>query len=495
MNDTSKALAKAKAACIAAQVVPVEEEPAADYVLTVNGQPVVTQRARVSAHPLNQGWPGYQRPLEQTEIASFAAWDMDAPVEVSVVSLRPVKDVRVRPRSYGIIPKVEGNTIRFTVSRPGQLTVEVNGTHQALHLFANPPEENVPDPKDPKVRYFGPGVHCPGLMRLESNQTVYLANGAVVYGAILAEKAENIAIIGRGILDGSKFDRMDHNGLLIGLYDCSHVRIEGITIRDPSVYTIAPILCREVHIRNIKLIGHWRYNSDGIDFINSQNCSVEDSFIRTFDDSIVFKGIVEWGVWAGNPGMGPYICHAAPVQNIQVRRCVVWNDWGRALEIGAETVAEEMSDLLFEDCDIIHSTIAAMDIQNGDRGLCRNIAFRNIRVEMDDDIKRYLFQSRKGQKYEVPADDPYIPQLIVLENVEVGCSYDKVRGRIEDISFQDIEVTASVKPCSRLQGFDAEHLVQRVSIENLRINGQTVTNMETGGFTANEFVRDVRFKA
>ena len=134
---------------------------------------------------------------------------MAAPVEVSIVSARPVKDVRVRPRSYGIDPKVEGNTIRFTVNKPGQLTVEVNGTHHALHLFANPPEKTVPDPNDPKVRYFGPGVHCPGVIRLESNQTIYLADGAVVYGVIIAEKAKNVAIIGRGILDGSKFDRMD----------------------------------------------------------------------------------------------------------------------------------------------------------------------------------------------------------------------------------------------------------------------------------------------
>src|SRR5512137_1615828 len=115
--------------------VPVEEDAATDYVLTVGGQPVFAHPARVSAHPLNQVWPGYQRPKAQTEIASFAGWDMAAPVEVAVVSARPVQSVKVRPQSAGITPRIEGDTLRFTIAKPGQYTVEVNGMHQALHLF------------------------------------------------------------------------------------------------------------------------------------------------------------------------------------------------------------------------------------------------------------------------------------------------------------------------------------------------------------------------
>jgi hypothetical protein len=55
---------------------PAEEAPSPDYTVTVNGQPVFTYSARVSAQPINQVWPGYQRPLEQTERAAFASWDM-----------------------------------------------------------------------------------------------------------------------------------------------------------------------------------------------------------------------------------------------------------------------------------------------------------------------------------------------------------------------------------------------------------------------------------
>jgi len=475
---------------------PVEEEPCLDYKLTVNGQPVFTHRARVSAQPVNQVWPGYQRPLEQMEIASFAAWGMTNPVEVSITCSGPIEDVRIRPSSYGIQPVVEDNTIRFMVNKPGQLAVEVNGTHKALHLFADPPEDNSLDINDPNVRYFGPGVHCVGLLQMESNQTIYIAGGAVVYGAIIAEHAQNIRITGRGILDGSKFDRMDLNGL-ISLYQCTDVRIDGIILRDPSGWTLVPVACQQVHISNIKIIGLWRYNSDGIDFVNCQHCSVEDSFIRSFDDSIVLKGYDNWGPYIyplqlNNNGWtidgvnygnfaqmqdqhGKYPCNAASITDFEVRRCVIWNDWGRALEIGAETVADEITHILFEDCDVIHTTHVAMDIQNSDRATCKDIIFRNIRVELDDDFAR---------------PDPH---PIVLQNINGYCSYDCSRGHIEDIHFQNIEITSPNLPVSVLEGYDPEHLVQRVTIEDMRINGEPVTTLKTAGFNANEFVKEISF--
>lgn len=462
---------------------PVEEEPAAEYTLTVNGRPVFVHKARVSAHPLNQVWPGYQRPLAQSEIAAFASWDMAEPVEIGIVSARPVHEVRVRPSSRGIHPVVDGQVIRFTLDKPGQLTVEVNGTHQALHLFANPLEEQPPDRDDPRVRYFGPGVHCPGVMRMESHQTVYLAGGAVVYGAIVAEGAEDIAIRGRGILDGSRFDRADINGL-INTLGCTGVTIDGITLRDPNMWTVVPVVCRQVRIRNVKLIGLWRYNADGIDFVNSAHCSVEDCFVRSFDDSIVFKGLPKWGDFA---------CHLEPVQDIQVRRCVIWNDWGRALEIGAETVATEISDLLFEDCDIIHTTHIALDVQNTDRAICKNLLFRNIRVELDDDLTRPVYQEHSDQVYEVASGDRYVPDLVVLEVTPSIWSTDTVRGQIEDIHFQSLDVTAHAMPASHLRGNDAEHLVRRVAFEDLRVNGREVTSLEDGNVRRNEFTREVAF--
>ena len=64
------------------------------------------------------------------------------------------------------------------MKEPSQITVEVNGMHHALHLFGNPMEEPQPDPEDPNVLYFGPGVYDIGKMDLTANQTVYIAGEA-----------------------------------------------------------------------------------------------------------------------------------------------------------------------------------------------------------------------------------------------------------------------------------------------------------------------------
>ena len=63
---------------------PAGEKLFEDYTLRVNGVAVPVYSCRVSAVPFNQVWPGYQRPLDQTELAGFAYWGMSGPVTVEV---------------------------------------------------------------------------------------------------------------------------------------------------------------------------------------------------------------------------------------------------------------------------------------------------------------------------------------------------------------------------------------------------------------------------
>lgn len=458
------------------QVWPSEEVPSAEYTVRVDGRPVFVHQARVSAQPFNQVWPGYQRPIEQTELAAFASLAMTGPVEVVAQSAREINEVKVRPAARGIEPVVEGRTLRFILERPGQVTVEINGMHHALHLFADAPEASAPQPGDPNVLYFGPGVHCAGAIHVTSGQAVYLAAGAVVYGGIVADDAENIAILGRGILDGSKFTRGDVSGL-INLTGCKHVKIEGVILRDSPAWTLIPACCEHVDIRNIKLIGMWRYNADGVDFVNSRHCTLEDSFIRTFDDCVVFKG---FSTWNERP------THAVAVTDVRVRRCVFWCDWGRALEVGAETAAEEISDLVFEDCDIIHSLDVAMEVQNGDRAHCHDLLFRDIRVELDDDQTQPGCQAQAGDVYGNTAR--HLSQLIVLVVGANMWSKDTVRGRTSGIRFENVQVSAWDMPECWFAGLDEEHQVSDVVIENLTVNGRRLKNTEEGRFIIKPFV-------
>ena len=48
-----------------------------DYEVQINGQPCAVRACRVSAMPFNRIWPGHQRPLDQTELASYISFESD----------------------------------------------------------------------------------------------------------------------------------------------------------------------------------------------------------------------------------------------------------------------------------------------------------------------------------------------------------------------------------------------------------------------------------
>lgn len=465
---------------------PTGEPLSDDYSITISGVPLPVYCCRVSAAPLNQVWPGYQRPLEQTEVAAFASCDATGPLSVRVASRREIKSVVVRPSSRNITPKVEDQYIDFEVPGPGHFTVEVNGWRHALHLFINPPEQAGAWATDPNIRYFGPGVHHPGKIILESNQTVYVAGGAVVYGSIHAQHATNIRILGRGIVDVSESER-DEGGGAIRLEDCTDITIDGLVLRDPDVWCCSLFGCRQVEISNLKLVGLWRYNADGIDLCNSQDVHVRDCFVRAFDDCIVLKGL--------KFGDGESVSyHGRPVCNILVERCVIWNDWGRALEIGAETSAPEFADIIFRDCDIIHITEIAMDIQHGDRAIVRDCRFENIRVESDDIYLRPQFQQTRDQQYEAHPEDDYRPHLLFIIINPNAYSRDQQAGVVRNIVYQDIAVSGKLFLPSFFQGLDTEHNVDGVIIDNLRVNGQPCASPEEAHLTIHPHVANVTFR-
>ncbi len=458
---------------------PAGEAIAEAYRVQVNGQPVPVLACRVSAVPFNQVWPGYQRPLDQTELAGFASWEMRGPVQIEVRSLRTVRSAVIKPASLGIRPVIDGDLIRFTLASPRPVIIEVNGWHHALHLFANPPADAAPAADKPGLRVFGPGVHRPGKIELKSNESVYIDGGAVVYGSIHASNATNITIRGRGVLDVSQAER-GMGGGAIRLSGCSDVSVEGLVLRDPDVWCFSLFGCSRVDIANVKLVGLWRYNADGIDVCNSQDVTVRDCFVRAYDDALVVKGLKS-------------VYDKRPVRNVRFSRCTLWCDWGRAIEIGAETCAPEIAEVSFEDCDIVRTTHIAMDIQHGDRAAVRDIRFQNIRVEIDPTNPGPRMQKAPGETYPGHDGEAHLPALMTLVIFKTFYSKDEARGTIRNVLFKDIDVFSAQMPPSSFRGFDAEHGIDGVTIENLRLNGQPVRDAAAARLSIGAHVRNVRF--
>jgi len=466
--------------------MPESERVCADYEVWIDGEKAPVWECRVSAIPFNRIWPGYQRSLDQTETAGFVTWQTDSATTEVVVkttkSVEALQSVVVRPASLEITPKidVEKKEISFVAPGTTPIVVEIGGFHNALHLLPFPIYERPEKLDAPNLRYFAPGVHTVGRVQLKSGDEVFVDAGAVVYGGFYAVNAENIKISGPGIIDAAPYERDVTNGIF-KFSKCKNVVIDGIVQRDPDVWSTTLFQCDDVTIRNTKLVGLWRYNADGIDVCNSENVLVEKSFLRTFDDGLVVKGL------------GDNV--EKPSRNLVFRENVIWCDWGRAMELGAETRAPQFENIRFENSDIIRTTHIAMDIQHGDRAKISNVVFDNIRVEIDDDVPTPVYQDSDERQYNPKQDPNFCPALFVIVVHKTFYTHDAENGTVDDVLFKDIQVFGNRRPHSSFTGMDAEHKVTNVRFENLKFGDQTILSPEDANLSQNEFVEGVQFTA
>lgn len=435
----------------------------------------------VSAHPLNQVWPGYQRPREQTEQSAYVSLESDGEVTLEITPARPFSDVTVRPLSKNVVPKSDGNKVTVTFTSVGQYSVEFDGKHNILTVFINPEKEFEIDKNSDNVIYFGAGVHkMTETIRPDNGQTVFIDRGAVVCGSIAAESKKNIRVLGYGILDNGYVERGGTGGP-ISLSHCENVRVEGITVVDSCVWSMHFAGCKNVTVDNIKLIGMWRYNADGCDFTNCENAVIRNSYLRNFDDCIVIKGIRQDTL--------------LPVTNILAENCVIWCDWGRCLEIGAETSAPRMENIKFRNCDLIHGDTVMMDIQHGDRAEIENVSYEDIRVEYRNPHQQPVYQSEHDMKYENP-DPGYMPPLFVVETHRTWYAVDDTIGDIRHIRFKDIQIFDSDGriPYSKVHAEAEDTVIEDVSFENVTINGKKLKSLEEMNIHLGGDVRDIRVK-
>ncbi len=203
--------------------------------------------------------------MDKVQDASMVQFDMDEPVEVMIKKNNGmIHSVDIRPKSKGIEYKLIENCILFTLDKPQYLSVEFNGDRlHNLHLFANPVLKEVYTQSEKGIMYFGPGTHKPAdlpnnQIRIPSNTTVYLAPGSVIEAKLLVDHAENVRIIGRGIIY--------HSIRGIEITDSKNVYIDGITVLNPDHYSIFGGGSENITVKNFKsfsckrMVGRYRCN-------------------------------------------------------------------------------------------------------------------------------------------------------------------------------------------------------------------------------------------
>ena len=412
------------------------------YSVTINGEECPVRSCRESAIPFNRPWPGRQRELSQTELCAFITFSADEAVTLRVKPRKDFGAALVRPLSKRIVTEIENGEIVFSLKEAGSYVLELGSSHEVLHIFFNPPKE-YPDAKN-ATRYFGPGIHCPGVINLSDNDVIYIDEEATVFGAINAIGAKNVRIYGGGILDNSCEERILEHGYenytkgAFRIYDCHNISVEDIIILNSSMWVMSMFYCSDVTVDNIKIVGQWRYNTDGIDLVNTRDVIVRNSFIRSFDDTVTIKGIYD---------------HQECIENITVDNCVLWCGWGHTCELGIETQATEYKNIYFKNCDLIHNQGPALAIPNGHNAVIHDVHFEHMNVEFQADTLPSIIQDGDDSKYDV-SEKKYSAVLIALTNhlfpgfflAENGYKIEQcpTLGRIFEIYFENIKVIPTV---------------------------------------------------
>lgn len=233
--------------------------------------------------------------------------------------------------------------------------------------------------------YFPAGTYLTGPIHLKSNVTLHLDAGAVLKFStdfddylpmvksrweglecinfspqIYAYQAENIAIVGRGTIDGQgkvwwdamrsrqgleKYTAMfaEKNAEAVGKdymaqkgnflrppmiqpVDCRRVRIEGVKLQNPPFWTCNLVYCDDVVVTGISIKNPANSpNTDGINPDSCRNVHISDCHISVGDDCVTIKsGRDEDGRRVGRP-----------CENITVTNCTMLDGHGGVV-IGSE---------------------------------------------------------------------------------------------------------------------------------------------------------------
>jgi len=279
------------------------------------------------------------------------------------------------------------------------------------------------------------GVFLTGAIHLKSNVNLHLADNATLkfspdpanylpvvftrwegvecmnYSPLIyAFEQENIAVTGKGLLDGSasletwwgwnnkaekptkqvparkKLVEMGEKGVPVEQrvfgdgsflrpnffqpYRCRNVLIEGVTIHNSPMWEINPVLCTNVTVRGVTIVSHGS-NNDGCDPESCYDVLIEGCTFDTGDDCIAIK--------SGRNNDGRRVNVAA--ENTIVRNCTMKDGHGGVV-MGSE-ISGHCRNVFVENCKMDSPNLdrALRFKDNAQRGgIIENVFMRNVEI-------------------------------------------------------------------------------------------------------------------
>lgn len=253
---------------------------------------------------------------------------------------------------------------------------------------------------------------------------------------------------------------------LINFVRCQNAIIEGVELRDSPFWVIHPLFVKNLTVRNVKIYNDGP-NGDGCDPESCEDVLIEGCTFHTGDDCIALK--------SGRNADG--LRAATPCKNIIIRKCKMADGHGGVV-IGSE-ISGGCSNIFAEDCD--------MDSPNLDRvvriktntcrgGINENIYVRNIRV---GECREAVMRINLVYEPKEIAERGHIPTVRNVYIDNITCNKSKYGILLNGLTEKDSKTpqiyNINVKNC-RFGGLQAEPLyktglVKDVTLENVIVSG------------------------
>ena len=412
-------------------------------------------------------WGIEHRPQTSASFTNFSFSGTSVDVRITTKFL--AHSITVRPLNYGIIPTKDANVFTFTLTSPRKISVEINDRLNPLFILADAPD--MPNPK--ATYYYGPGVHKVGMFKqINSNESVYIAGGAVVEGTFLIpNKAANIEFRGRGIISNgslpvaelqwagkspndsvakySTFTNSNTGKNTVSSF--SNTNFEGFIVTNGAGWTfgIANFDHTSHHNtwRNVKLV-EWTACTDGIWFDGDNNI-IDNCFIFNNDDHVTSHGS----------------------NNCTISNTVIWGGSEGGHLFSHYGFSTSSNGILYENIDVIGvdgvSEVITVDHNGRTPQTVENITFRNIRIEAHPSYKGY--NSGKFISFK-------------SKNVTVkNWKFDNITVDDKNADEGDIFGTATSP-------------VEGITFINLKMGGEKIMSLKEANIKTNEFVKNVTFK-
>lgn len=311
---------------------------------------------------------------------------------------------------------------------------------------------------------------------------------------IYARGAENVAVTGRGVIDGNA--RREFRGWAMGIsrlqeraqeisrrmgavgtpvaerqfgegyflrpsllqtYECRNVLIEGVTIKDAPFWVVHPTFCTNVIVRDIT-VDSLLINNDGCDPDSCTDVLIEGCRFITGDDGIAIKAGRDADAWRDG----------RRTENVVIRNCIFQSKIN-ALCIGSE-MAAGVRHVFMEDCRVEEGESCIYFKSNADRGgFIENVRVRRVAIdESRAGVVRFEtnYHSYRGGNAPTAYRDFVIEDVTCARATNYAVFAEgTVQSPIEDVLLRNIVVAQAKEPLFLRNAAS-------LRLENVRVNDQ-----------------------